>query len=103
MALHQESGDKEPDEGSIMVVGKTPAGFENKFAIKRDWTIQKVIEEMVKRFEAEGKLQAGTYNLVLAQPEGKPTQLVASQRVSDYPIDEKDELDLIVGEPEKDG
>lgn len=87
----------------ITVTGKTPAGFPNQFEIEPMWTINKVIEDMVKRFEAEGKLEKGDYNLAFLQPDGTTTQLVGSQKVSDYNIDNGDELDLIVGEPQKDG
>ncbi len=95
--------DVDRETGSITVTGKTPAGFPNQFDIQPVWTINKVIEDMVKRFEAEGKLEKGDYNLVLVQPDGTTTQLVGSQKVSEYKIDNGDELDLIVGEPQKDG
>lgn len=96
-----QDGDREA--GQITVTGKTPAGFPNEFEIEPMWTINKVIEDMVKRFEAEGKLEKGDYNLALVQPGGTTTQLVGSQKVSEYNIDNGDELDLIVGEPQKDG
>lgn len=98
----QDSG-KDTKTGAITVTGKTPAGFPNQFDIEPVWTINKVIEDMVKRFEAEGKLVKGNYNLVLAQADGNGTQLVGSQKVSEYNIVNGAELDLIVGEPQKDG
>ncbi len=45
-------------EGSrSRLTGKTPGRIPNQFEIEPVWTINKVIETLVKRFEAEGKLE----------------------------------------------
>jgi hypothetical protein len=103
LEAHDVDNDRDREAGPIRVTGKTPAGFSNPFEIEPVWTINKVIDDMVTRFEAEGKLEKGDYNLVLVQPDGTSTQLIGSQKVSDYDIDNGAELDLIVGEPQKDG
>lgn len=91
------------EEHRIVVTGKTPAGFSDQFEINTAWSVDRVIEVMVARFVAKGQLQAGDYNLVLVHPDGTTAALIGSHRIGDYEIDDGDELDLVVAEPQKDG
>lgn len=89
--------------GDVSVTGKTPAGFSESFTLEAQWTIQKVVEVLEKKFTAEGKLAAGDYDLVIVEEDGKTVPLAAAQKVSDYPIDEGEVLALVAAGPQKDG
>lgn len=99
---NQDKSTRRPDDKTLEVTVRTPAGHPHKFSFRDNTRVSKAAREATEHFVDKGLLEAADYGLALIR-DGRVEELADGARLDDFGIVDGDTLALYPRKPQVDG
>jgi len=99
---NQDQSKGRPDDKTLEVTVRTPAGHPQGFSFKDNTRVSKAARDAVDYFVGKGQVEASDYGLALIR-EGRVEELADGARLGDFGIVDGDVLALYPKKPQVDG